>query len=446
MFEASVEMKPPRTMLAPVPSSSHGPLSHHSIHSTHNTTELTMDYITQMLDDEQKNVTLEEDATVADLRKKVQEAWDIDGFQMKVGAVVLDKEDQRLSDSSIEGGEVIKVSVCPKKAAEMRLKAMGVTTALKLRLLEYTRKGAAKVADGALVDEEMFQKFELCISAGHDVMTRDGVGNPLLSIAAMAGCVDTVNYLLKHGADVNAVVDNKTQNTALLAAARKGNTEVCKVLLDAGATLEAVDEYKQTPLHVSAITGRHETVQLLIERKAEVDAKDDAYETPLILACKRGHVETVRALVAGNANVQYESEEKDDQPTRTSTSAIRTVARSQKPELIAVLCDAGADINCVDKMQKAPLWWAASTGNVDMVNAILSRPGRNIEVVDKEGYTPLMIATMNLRKDAVIALVNAGASLTAKSTAGKTAIDIATQQTKEGPNEILAALKAGPQS
>ena len=399
-----------------------------------------------MLDSEQKTVTLEEDATVADLRKKVQEAWDIDGCEMKVGAVVLDKEEQKLSDSVIEGGEVIKVSVCPKKAAEMRLKEMGVTTALHLRLLEYTRKGAAKVTDGTLVNENMFEKFKLCISAGNDVTTRDGVGNPLLSIAAMAGCVDTVNYLLKHDADVNAVAGNKTQNTALLAAARKGNTAVCKVLLDAGANIEAVDEYKQTPLHVSAITGRHDTVQLLIERKADVDAKDDANETPLILACKRGYVETVRALVAGNANVQYESAESDDQPTRSSTSAIRTVVRSQKPELIAVLCDAGAAINSVDKMHKTPLWWAASTGNIDMVNTILNRPDRDIDVADNEGYTPLMIATMNLRKEAVIALVNAGANLTAKSTQGKTAIDIATQQTKEGPNEILAVLKAGPQS
>ena len=81
-----------------------------------------------------------------------------------------------------------------------------------------------------------------------------------------------------------------------------------RLLLDAGAKVEAPDSYGWMPLHLAAFCGddaaTQEIVRLLLEAKAEVDVvTESGGVTPLIAACDRGHAETVKLLVAAGANL-----------------------------------------------------------------------------------------------------------------------------------------------
>ena len=60
-----------------------------------------------------------------------------------------------------------------------------------------------------------------------------------LHLAAWAGYTDMTNVLVEAGASLSAV-DNMGK-TPLHPSAQKGNTEVTKVLVEAGASLSAVD-------------------------------------------------------------------------------------------------------------------------------------------------------------------------------------------------------------
>ena len=69
------------------------------------------------------------------------------------------------------------------------------------------------------------------------------------SLAAQKGHVDVVKVLIQNGADVNAVEEYK--ETALHTAALNGHVDVAKVLIQNGADVNAVNqEDKFTILHV----------------------------------------------------------------------------------------------------------------------------------------------------------------------------------------------------
>jgi ankyrin repeat protein len=95
-----------------------------------------------------------------------------------------------------------------------------------------------------------------------------------------------------------AVAHNWLRITPLHEAARAGDLEKAKALLDAGADLTARDEHLQsTPLAWAAKFGQREMVALLLERGAPCTLPDDpAWATPLAWANKRGHEEIARLL------------------------------------------------------------------------------------------------------------------------------------------------------
>ena len=95
-----------------------------------------------------------------------------------------------------------------------------------------------------------------------------------------------------------AVAHNWLRITPLHEAARTGDLEKAKALLDAGADLTARDEHlRSTPLAWAAKFGQREMVTLLLERGAPRSLPDDpAWATPLAWAKKRGHEAIARLL------------------------------------------------------------------------------------------------------------------------------------------------------
>ena len=70
---------------------------------------------------------------------------------------------------------------------------------------------------------------------------------------------------------------------ALQNLSRRQALKIAKVLLDAGADIDALDEDLSTPLHWASSVGFQEMMQLLFERGANIYARDRYGETPLIL-------------------------------------------------------------------------------------------------------------------------------------------------------------------
>ena len=87
-----------------------------------------------------------------------------------------------------------------------------------------------------------------------------------LAGAVLAGNVVAVQTLIASGADVTEFGE---MGTPLHVAAFTGNAEIARLLLDAGAQIEATtDPLGSTPLHVAASYDRLAVAALLLERRA----------------------------------------------------------------------------------------------------------------------------------------------------------------------------------
>lgn len=98
------------------------------------------------------------------------------------------------------------------------------------------------------------------------INARDNTGCTPLLIAAQYGHADLAAFLIKRGADADAVDDSR--DTALHWAAYKGSVPVCGLLLHLNGVdghLDSPDAFGQTPLHLASLRGNIEVVQYLLD-------------------------------------------------------------------------------------------------------------------------------------------------------------------------------------
>ncbi|OQS03113.1 serine/threonine-protein kinase TNNI3K-like [Thraustotheca clavata] len=100
--------------------------------------------------------------------------------------------------------------------------------------------------------------------------------------------------LIASRADVN--FKNECGRTPLHFAAQKGHVSLVKILIDAGAAIDATDENKSTPLHFAVFYCSPDVVSLLIQARADVCKTDKAGKTPIDIACENHHSQIAKML------------------------------------------------------------------------------------------------------------------------------------------------------
>lgn len=165
--------------------------------------------------------------------------------------------------------------------------------------------------------------------------------------AVMRGDTVAVRFLLRQGADVNAAQADGM--TALHWAATRGESNVAKMLVSAGARLEALTRNgNYTPLHLAARAGRAETVRALLASGADVKAiTSTGGATALHFAAADGDPATVTALLDKGATV-------DARETAWSQTPLMWAASANRVNAVVTLIARGADIEAVSKIEDIP--------------------------------------------------------------------------------------------
>jgi ankyrin repeat protein len=234
--------------------------------------------------------------------------------------------------------------------------------------------------------------------------------------------------------------------TALVFAAREGDRESAKNLLDAGADVNQTTEYGWTPLLTATNNRHYKLAQYLIERGANPNIANKGGWTPIYLATDNrnieggdypvpkpdlDHLEFITFLLAHDADPNARA--KDNTLTRTiftmqwfyeagATPFIRA-AQSSDTALMQLLLDWGADPFMVTNNGDSALTACGGIGWVEGVTyersvkenfeamKMLLDLGLDPNWANREGRTALMGAALKGRNDVVSMLVARGAKL-----------------------------------
>ncbi len=186
--------------------------------------------------------------------------------------------------------------------------------------------------------------------------------------AARAGNAEAVRSLLEDGASVEA--RDPSGATALVAAAYGNHVEAARLLLDAGADVNAKDSTEQSA-YLIATSEVGDDVTLLdvtLGAGADVNAKDSFNGTGLIRAADRGYVKIVRRLL--------ETELEIDHVNRLGWTALLEAivlggGDERHTETVRVLVDGGVDVDLADGDGVTPLAHARAHDYAEITSILI---------------------------------------------------------------------------
>jgi len=202
----------------------------------------------------------------------------------------------------------------PKAARRIGI-AVAAATALAALLAAATPVASRPAPDSPVADAAMRRdgaKLRQLLEQGADVNAAQGDGMTALHWAATHGDVEVARMLIYAGAGVDALTRNGNY-TPLHLASRAGHVTAIRALLQAGANANAkTSSGGATPLHFAAAQGNTESIAALLDKGAVVDAREGAWEqTPLMWAAAYDRVSAIKALIERGANIAAVSKVED---------------------------------------------------------------------------------------------------------------------------------------
>ena len=310
------------------------------------------------------------------------------------------------------------------------------------------------------------------VEAGGAVNARETWGGTTpLMWAATEGHVDAAKLLIGSGADVNArshyvaaangrgfegrtPIANRAEPsveefasgwlTPLMLAAREGEVELARLLLTAGADVNAVAGDGKNALATAIFNGNYDVASFLVDNKADVNNADAQRFTPLYWAVDRRNMETapnfpwmvtqdplplIRKLLDAGANPNAlvnrtpRARMREGSPRIVFATPLMRAAFAADLELVKLLLSHGADPKIISSDGETMVSAAAGLGFVhgyhrgktpaerlEVVKLFVGL-GNDVNQADDYGITPLMAAGNMGYTPIIQYLVDVGADL-----------------------------------
>ncbi|CAK4620491.1 unnamed protein product [Aphanomyces euteiches] len=276
-----------------------------------------------------------------------------------------------------------------------------------------------------------------------------------LHCAVAASRVEAVQFLIEHGADVNQTARSSRQDERLPPIFLCDHPAIMEMLLAANAdhllvpnpggshTLTVLElaylrgnnavgavleewggDVALTPLHLAAGSNNVLAVHKMLKYCDPNCLGEYGYSgfnrrTPLHWAAISGSTDTMTPLLTKGADPHF--------PDSGGRTALHWAARTNRVECVTILLQHGADPRSRDNDGMTPVLCAALAHELDprLLQALVQH-GANINEALGNGDTALHLAMKKGNREAALALLGAGADISAVNAAGSRAIDCTT--------------------
>jgi ankyrin repeat protein len=171
----------------------------------------------------------------------------------------------------------------------------------------------------------------------------------------------------------------------LLTAAAAGDALAVRAALDAGASVEARDRLRRTPLLLAALGDHVDVARMLVAAGADPNSMDDRHDTPWLVTGATGSVPMLEVLLPAGADLTI----------RNRYGGVSVIPASERGHIAYVrrVVQTGIDVNHLNDLHWSALLEAVILGDGSETYAeiirILLTAGADPVLADREGVTAL---------------------------------------------------------
>ncbi|KAK2101503.1 Histone-lysine N-methyltransferase ehmt2 [Saguinus oedipus] len=237
-----------------------------------------------------------------------------------------------------------------------------------------------------------------------------------LYLPVKQGELQKMILMLSDNLDPNFESDQQNKHTPLHAGPLKGSMEICHLLLQAGANINAVDKQQWVPLMEAVVNNHLEVVRYTVQRGGCVYGKEVDSSTYLHHAAKTGNLEMVSLLLStGQVDVNAQDS--------GGWTSIIWAAEHKHIEVIHMLLTQGADVILTDNEENICLHWTSFTGSAAIAEVLL-KACCDLHAVNYHGDTPLHLEARESYHDCMLLFLLRGANPELRNKEGDTAWDL----------------------
>ena len=300
-------------------------------------------------------------------------------------------------------------------------------------------------------ENQIFDYVEKLLYSGDSLFQENWLGKTALDYVCENDCLYLSKLFIERGADVRH--KKKNGSTVVYGCVHNGNYKLLKYLLLNTSAYKDVNigtknDNGYSPIHAASLHSNDNGFRmalLLCMFDADINIKAKNGITPLHLAIYKDNITMVSLLLAKWALIEEELSDYENDPilyNENTRSYICPLLVGVSPLLMAcekgnieifrmlVLTRKNIDLNVCDKNGKTPLMIAIESSSNNIVRFLLSEENNNINNIninqtDKDGRTALFLAIRYMNLDMINHLMSKGADYTICDKNGNNALEMA---------------------